>query len=291
MAEATRAELFVCAVRGHYTPGADVEALDGGSRLVVRRTVDGRRFAQCLRCGSWMVCDAPAAGAGTAAGSLDLLKRPRRGQALRQAILLRVIAVERAFHAIAFSVTAIAALAIRWKLDAIHGWASSMLQGVSNARAGQGGLDARGLTAGLLSRLAIVNPHSLSVLAAIASAYAVVSAFETIGLWRERRWAEYLTALSAASFLPIEVHELLARVTFVRVAATAVNLVIILYLVIAKRLLGTSGARPEPVSPRVSELPDFMAEESTGTIPSAASSPSSPSEPAELAKTRRQIID
>jgi uncharacterized membrane protein (DUF2068 family) len=257
MADTSRAELAVCALRGHSVPGAAIDPLEPHHHLVVRPTVDGRRLAQCLRCGTWAVVDAPASGAGKPLASLEELERPRRGKALRQAIVLRVISLDRAFHTIAFSATAIAALAVRWKLDAIHGWASSMLRALSSARSGRGGVNAHGLTSGLLTHLAQVDPHSLAVLAAIAAAYAVVSGFEAIGLWRERRWAEYLTAVSTAGFLPIELHELIERVTVVRVGAMVVNLVILAYLVVTKHLFGIRGPLPEPESPPVQELPDL----------------------------------
>ena len=262
MSDATRAELFVCAVRGHVAPGATIDPLEEHHLVLVRPTVDGRRLAQCLRCGAWAMVDAPAEGAGRALPSLDELERPRRGKALRQAIVLRVISVDRAFHTVAFVATAIAALAVRWNVDSIHGWASSMLKALSNARAGRGGINAHGITAGLLKRLANVDPHSLAVLAAIAAAYAVVSGFETIGLWRERRWAEYLTALSTAGFLPLELHELFERVTVVRAGTMVVNLLILGYLVVAKHLFGIRGPFPEPVSPPVDVLPELA---STGS--------------------------
>ena len=247
----------MCAVRGHHIPGAAIDPLEAHHHVIVRPMVDGRRLAQCLRCGTWSVIDAPAPGTGKPVASLDDLERPRRGKALRQAIVLRVISIDRAFHTIAFAATAIAALAVRWNLDAIHGWASSMLRSLSSARSGGGGVNAHGLTAGLLTHLAQVKPHSLAVLAAIATAYAVVSGFEAVGLWLERRWAEYLTALSTAGFLPLELHELIARVTVVRIATMVVNLVILGYLVVTKHLFGIRGPLPEPDSPRVPELPDF----------------------------------
>jgi uncharacterized membrane protein (DUF2068 family) len=248
----------VCTVRGHNMPGVVIDPLEESHYAIVRPTVDGRRFAQCLRCGMWALVDGPAPGTGKPLPSLAALERPRRGAALRQAILLRLISADRAFHAVAFGATAIAALAIRWNLNAVRGWASSLLAALSSARAGRGGVNAHGITVGLLTHLSQVNPHSLIVLAAIAAAYALVSACEAIGLWRERRWAEYLTALSTAGFLPIELHELIKRVTVVRVATMVVNLTILGYLVLAKHLFGLGGPRPEPASPPVPALPDLV---------------------------------
>jgi hypothetical protein len=166
MPDVTRAELIVCAARGHVVPGATIDPLEQHHLAVARPTVDGRRLAQCLRCGAWTVVDAPKPGVGKAVPSLDAIERPRRGPALRQAIVLRVISIDRAFHTVAFAATAIAALAIRWNIDAFHGWASSLLRTLSSARSGRGGANAHGIVAGLLTHLANVDPHSLAVLAA-----------------------------------------------------------------------------------------------------------------------------
>ena len=257
MTDPTRAELLVCAARGHFLPGASIDPLEQHHYVVARPTADGRRLVQCLRCASWTVVPEPPAGTGRPLATVDDLERPRRGKSLRQALVLRVISIDRAFHTLAFGATAIAALAVRWKLDAIHGWATSLLHALSSAKSGNGGVNAHGFTAGLLTRLAHLRPHSLLLLALIATAYAIVSAFETVGLWRERRWAEYLTALSTAGFLPIEIYELVERVTFVRVGTMVVNLAILAYLVIAKHLFGIGGPPQEAESIPVEELPEL----------------------------------
>jgi uncharacterized membrane protein (DUF2068 family) len=254
-----RPELLVCSWRGHVTPGAVVVPLDERHDVLARETVDGRRLVQCLRCGDWIIADAPLNDEGIAIDSVADLPRPRRGHVLRQAIVMRLIAVDRAVHAVAFSAVGAAALALRWKLGAVHGWATGMLDALASARRGQGGASTHGFTAALLTRLGHVRPHSLVVLAMFAGAYAVVSVFEAIGLWRERRWAEYLTVLATAGFLPLEVDELVKRVTFVRLGAMMINLAILVYLVLAKHLFGVRGnielPPPEPLQP----LPELVA--------------------------------
>ena len=59
--------------------------------------------------------------------------------------------------------------------------------------------------------------------------------------WRERRWAEYLTAVATAGLLPFEIRELLERATVFRVGALTVNLAILIWLVWAKHLFGVRG--------------------------------------------------
>lgn len=216
-----RPELLVCSWRGHVFGGEHAHD-----------TADGRVFAQCLRCGDWVLLDARPEPAQSS---------PRRGRALRQAIIVRVIAVDRAVHAIAFGSVAVAAFAVDRNIDAVRGWANGTLDALHSARHGNGGVSSHGLTAALLERLSHLQPHSLSVLAMLAAGYAIVSAVEGVGLWMERRWAEYLTAIVTASFLPFEVHELFARVTFVRAIALVVNITILVYLVWAKHLFGIGG--------------------------------------------------
>lgn len=75
-------------------------------------------------------------------------------------------------------------------------------------------------------------------LGAACFAYAALFLTEGIGLWRDRRWAEYLTVIATASLLPLEVFELLQKVTWPRVLALVVNLLILGYLV--RRLLRTA---------------------------------------------------
>ena len=54
---------------------------------------------------------------------------------------------------------------------------------------------------------------------------------EGIGLWRGKKWAEYLTIAVTASLLPFEVVAVVHRVTLVRVATLVINSVVIAYLV------------------------------------------------------------
>lgn len=252
-----RPELFVCSWRGHFAPGTVVLPLDERHTAIGRETVDGRRFAKCLRCGDWILAGHPDRSTTITLDAITDLPRPRRGHALREAIILRVIAIDRAVHAAAFGAVACAALAVRWNLNAIHGWSSGILNALASARTGHGGASTHGLTAALLTRLGHVQPHSLLVLAMFAAVYAVVSTFEAIGLWRERRWAEYLTALATTGFLPVEIHELVKRITFVRVAALTVNIAILIYLVVTKHLFGIRGPiQHEPPEP-LQALPEL----------------------------------
>jgi uncharacterized membrane protein (DUF2068 family) len=75
----------------------------------------------------------------------------------------------------------------------------------------------------------------------VLAAYALLEAVEAVGLWRQRRWAEYLTLVATAALLPLEIYELFKGVTALKVIALVVNVAIVVYLLFAKRLFGVRG--------------------------------------------------
>jgi len=50
------------------------------------------------------------------------------------------------------------------------------------------------------------------------------------GLYLEKAWGEYMTLIITGSFLPLEVYELMRRLTWVRSGLLVINLLVFLYL-------------------------------------------------------------
>ncbi|MCK4738609.1 MAG: DUF2127 domain-containing protein [Deltaproteobacteria bacterium] len=65
---------------------------------------------------------------------------------------------------------------------------------------------------------------------------AVISFFEAYGLHMRRRWGEWLTVISTASFIPFEIYAISSEVTLLRVITLIVNCLIVYYLVKHKEL-------------------------------------------------------
>lgn len=82
-------------------------------------------------------------------------------------------------------------------------------------------------------------PHGTLIKLAIgAYFYAALEFVEGIGLLRRRRWAEYLTLIATLIPIPfIEIPELLAKFTDVRLGTLIINIAIVIYLIIARKLL------------------------------------------------------
>lgn len=66
----------------------------------------------------------------------------------------------------------------------------------------------------------------------IAIGYGLLETVEGYGLFRRRRWGEYLTIVSTALLLIPEVHELLKHPTGLKVGGLVLNVIIVGYLVI-----------------------------------------------------------
>ena len=69
----------------------------------------------------------------------------------------------------------------------------------------------------------------LWMLALAAFLYAALRLSEAYGLWHRRRWAEIFAVVTGALYLPVEIYELIERVTVVRIIVFAVNAMIVAY--------------------------------------------------------------
>jgi uncharacterized membrane protein (DUF2068 family) len=256
-------ETLVCAFRGHSTPASTVALLvlpdDAGFGIDVHPTW---RISRCLRCDVWVGGPPPDPPERDRLPAVDELDLPRRGKELRQAVILRVIAVERAVHAVVFALIAALAIALRTHLAAAQSAVQRYLQTLTRTEAQTGRPNNNGFVAREGTKFLHLKSSTLEVLFITAVIYALIEGTEAVGLWYERRWAEYLTAVATAGFLPFEIYELTKKLTVVRVVALVANLAILVYLVYAKHLFGVARHRAEtrqlgPAGDRPSFPPPF----------------------------------
>ncbi|HXP66381.1 MAG TPA: DUF2127 domain-containing protein [Steroidobacteraceae bacterium] len=76
--------------------------------------------------------------------------------------------------------------------------------------------------------LSVSRIHALRI---VTLAYAAVFAIEGIGLWLEKRWAEWLTTIITASLIPLEAWEIILRPTIGKVLILLANVAVVAYLV------------------------------------------------------------
>jgi uncharacterized membrane protein (DUF2068 family) len=231
-----RYELFVCAVRGHELVGTDAAHVRPDDSAFVREH-GGLRWHRCIRCDSWLPQRAPEAPRRETLPRREEIDLPLRGKALRDRIVLRIIAIDRAFHFVVLALIAVLIVALeshRAQLQRLVDKLDAAFYGSATHAPAHGILHD-------LERLVTLRDRTIWLVAAGAAVYALLEGAEAIGLWYQRRWAEYLTAVATALFLPLELYELSEKLTPTRIGALVVNLAILAYLVFAKRLFGLRG--------------------------------------------------
>jgi uncharacterized membrane protein (DUF2068 family) len=82
----------------------------------------------------------------------------------------------------------------------------------------------------VLERASLLNDPLLRRIGFGAFCYAAIGILEGIGLYLEKAWGEYLTLIITASFLPIEILEIMRRLTMPKVALLLGNVLVLIYL-------------------------------------------------------------
>jgi uncharacterized membrane protein (DUF2068 family) len=232
-------ELLSCGLAGHELIGTDAAQLRPEDAIVAREAPDGTRWYRCLRCDSWLPLPPPEHPASEFPPDRDHVAVPLRGKALRDKIVLRVIAVDRAVHFVVLAAVAVAIFLFAANEHALRGPFYKVLADL------QGGLEpSRDSGHGILHelrRLFSVQTGTLTKIGLVVAAYAVLEGAEAIGLWLTKRWAEYLTFIATAALMPLEVWELSNRFSPLKIITLLINIAVVIYLLLAKRLFGLRG--------------------------------------------------
>jgi uncharacterized membrane protein (DUF2068 family) len=232
-------ELLVCGVRGHELIGTDAARLRPEDAVVAREE-HGVRWYRCVRCDSWVPLAPPASPTRETPPARELIELPLRGKALRDRIVLRIIAIDRAIHFVVLAALAVAVFLFAAHEVRVRDW----FYRVVNAIQGGNGSPAHASGHGFLhsiEHIFTLKSSTLYAVAAAAAAYAVLEGVEAVGLWYQKRWAEYLTFVATIAFIPYEIYELSRAVSPFKLVAFVVNVAIALYLLFAKRLFGRRG--------------------------------------------------
>ena len=67
-------------------------------------------------------------------------------------------------------------------------------------------------------------------LAALAMTYAALRFAEAYGLWFERRWGEWIAAVSGGIYVPFEIYELSRGFSPIKLAALVLNALVVAYM-------------------------------------------------------------
>ncbi len=87
----------------------------------------------------------------------------------------------------------------------------------------------------VLLKLGRVDDRKLRELSIGTFFYAGLFLTEGVGLALRKRWAEYVTIISTASLLPLEIYEIVKQVSAPKIVVLLANIAVVVYLVIEVR--------------------------------------------------------
>jgi uncharacterized membrane protein (DUF2068 family) len=232
-------ELLQCGVAGHAIEGLDARTFRPQDAILAREA-GGVRWHRCLRCDSWLPVEPPEPPTREHPPDRDEIELPLRGKPLRDKVVLRVIAVNRAVHFVVLALLAAIIFVFSANRDQLRSTFYRVLADLTGGAVAGEGHAQTGLLHEL-DRLFTTTSTNLHLLGAVFLAYALVEGIEAVGLWYARRWAEYLTLVVTASLLPLEVYELTNKLSPFKIVAFVLNVAVVIYLLFAKRLFGVNG--------------------------------------------------
>ncbi len=223
--------LRACSRKGHVTYAATEPQfrakLEAGTPL-------GDAW-RCLRCGTYVL--GRPHGDGPAEDAPVLL----RGKALRSAFILRLLAVERWVRGLIVFLLGIAVLRFESTQVNLRTLFDKDLKALKpffdqiNFNVSDSG------TIRAIEKALNAKPSTLNLIAGFLIFYGVLQLVEGVGLWLLKRWGEYFAVVATSLFIPLEVYELVEKVTLLRVGALVLNVAAVVYLLVSKRLFGLRG--------------------------------------------------
>ncbi len=234
-------ELIACGFSGHALVGLDAELIRPEDHLLVREE-DGLRWYRCLRCDSWVALAPPQQPTGSHPPERSEIELPLRGKGLRDKVVLRLIACDRALHFLVLVLLGISVLAFAGHESNLRSDYYRVLTALQGGVAG-GPVQSTGHVGILheLDKLFTLRAGTLQGVGLALLAYGLLEGVEAVGLWLTKRWAEYLTFLATSILLPLEIYELVHRQTPLKIIGFLINLAVVIYLLFAKRLFGLRG--------------------------------------------------
>jgi uncharacterized membrane protein (DUF2068 family) len=226
--------LFGCARKGHLSYAPDEPELR--NRLMAP-TAGGTAW-RCLRCGDFVTRGEHGSGPAAAAPLI------RRGKELRSELILRVFAVERFLRFLVIGAAAYGVWRFKYDRAGFQRVYDNALPAIRALYQDLGFNVSHSSLLRLISESFAFDSRWLTLLAIGLALYALIELVESIGLWQGRRWGEYFAMVATSIFLPWEVYDLIAKpITWLRVAAFMINLLLVIYLAWTKRLFGVRGGK------------------------------------------------
>lgn len=225
--------LLTCARKGHITYAPD----ESGLRERLHVATPAGEAWRCLRCGTYVH------GRPHGRGPADRAPLVRRGRELRDAFIMRFFALERVVRGLLI----VAAAYGVWRFSAHRGSIQRVFEKdipLLRPLANQIGWDLdNSHIVQSIRHVFTLKSSTLTWFAVGLLVYALIELTEAVGLWLLQRWGEYFAVVATSFGLPFEIYELTEKITAVRIGALVINVGLVVYLLVSKRLFGIRGGK------------------------------------------------
>ena len=225
--------MLSCSRVGHVTFAPDEPAL----RAQLGATLPGGTAWRCLRCGTFVL------GAPALSGPASTAPVVPRGPEIRSKLILRLFALERFARAVLFGALAVALWRFVANRASIEAALNRDMPVVRDIFGDLGVNISHSTIYGLVQHALTLSAGTALLLAIGATAYAAVEVIEGTGLWLAHRWGEYFAMIVTSLGLPLEIYDLTRKASVLALVLLVVNLALVLYLIITKRLFGVRGGK------------------------------------------------
>jgi uncharacterized membrane protein (DUF2068 family) len=270
-------ELITCGIKGHALAGLDAAQARPQDAIFLRDGGDVL-WHRCLRCDSWVPLARPAHPAREHPPARSEITVPLRGRALHDRVILRLIALDRVVHFVVLVILGIAVLLFAANRDSLRDAFYRVATAIQGGVAG-GPVVTSGHVGILhdLDRLFALRTGTLVAVGVAILVYGALEGAEAVGLWLGKRWAEYLTFVATTLLLPLEIYEIIHSGTVLKVIGFLINVAVVVWLLLKKRLFGLRGGAAADDAARAWDMSWERIERATPGLPV-------PARPTELAR-------
>ncbi|MGI5176967.1 DUF2127 domain-containing protein [Dactylosporangium sp. CA-152071] len=259
--------LRTCARRGHVTYAPD----EAPFRERLHATTPVGAAWRCLRCGDFVIGEPQAQGPAEDAPIV------LRGRALRDALVLRLLSIERFAKGIAVLLAGYGVFRFRTHRDGVE---RAFNEDLPLLRPFADRIGWKFEDSAMIHTIRTVIEAESKTLLWVAiglMVYGVLQVVEGVGLWMLKRWGEYFAVVATSLGLPVEIYELSEKVTWLRIGALVVNIVAVLYILLSKRLFGLRGGHAAYAAERhETSLIEVEIAASEPTLPKGLRNPKAP---------------
>lgn len=230
-ASARRWELWACGRHGHltYAP-AESDLADH-----LRASTPQGDVWRCLRCGDYVL------GGPHGQGPAEDAPLPMRGPQIREALIMRLLALERFVRALVL----VAASYGIWKFggskDAVQRALNNYLPILHQLSQKLNVNLEQAAPMRFIEKALHAHEQTIVLIALGVLVYGVIELAEGVGLWSLKRWGEYVAVVGTSIFLPLEIYELTDKFSVLKAITFLINVALVVWLVWSKRLFGARG--------------------------------------------------